>query len=152
MKRGLLLGTLLLVSACTSSDDRRKQRLMDEIEQSIRLPRGAHPFAAYARYYAFGGADDVVGTYMLPGLDDRPGQECEQLNTKLTGQPVPCSLPSREGKEVGVGQRAWLQNYWDLPNAIDRSCGSISFDYQLRSHRFLDVRCLGVCPRGTDNC
>lgn len=125
---------------------------MDQIEQSIPLPRGAHPFAAYARYYAFGGKNDVLGMYMLPGLDNPQGESCEQLDTKLTGHSVSCSLPSREGKEVGAGQRAWLQNYWDFPSGIDRSCGAVTFDYQLNTRRFVDVRCLGVCPKGQDYC
>jgi hypothetical protein len=56
---------MLLLTACSTAEERRQKALMDQIEHELRLPTGAHPLSKYARYYAF--ADGGVhAVYIIP--------------------------------------------------------------------------------------
>jgi hypothetical protein len=117
---------------------------MNEIESTIQLPTGARPLANYARYYAYITPDEIMGEYMLPHLDDPPGQECENINANFTTRTVPCSLPAIEGKEVGANERAWLDDYRNMPMGDDGKCGALTFAFHVAAHRFEGVSCVGV--------
>ena len=117
---------------------------MNEIEATIHLPKGARPLASYARYYAYVTPDEVMGEYMLPHLDDPPGQQCEEINTNFTTRDEPCSFPALEGKEVGANQRAWLSDWHNMPSGDDHKCGALTFAFHPASHTFDSLSCLGI--------
>lgn len=117
---------------------------MNEVEATINLPKGARPLASYARYYAYLTPNEVMGEYMLPRLDDPPGQQCEQINTNFTTRNVSCSLPAAEGKEVGANERVWLNDWHDMPTGDDHKCGALTFAFRVTAHRFESLSCVGV--------
>lgn len=119
---------------------------MNEIEATIHLPKGARPLASYARYYAYVTPDEIMGEYMLPHLDDPAGHQCEEIETNLTTRNVPCSVPAREGKEVGANERAWLNDWHNMPMGDDDKCGALTFAFHVAAHRFDSLSCVGISP------
>jgi hypothetical protein len=134
---------VLMLAACSSPEERKRADIMDVVERSVQLPNGARHLDEYARYYAFGGQNEVVAVYILPGLDNPQGEGCEELDDDLTGNVVPCSLPSREGKEVAAGQRQWLDDFHNLPVASDSKCGVVSLIFNSANRRVEDLTCVG---------
>jgi hypothetical protein len=135
---------LLVVSlgGCSSPEARQRDRLLDNIESSIRLPQGAKPLESYVHYYAPSGRGEIVGMFILPGLDDLPpGEGCEQLRKDMTSEP--CTFGWPKSTAVGAGNRVWLSDYAKLPMpARDGGhCGIITFGYRPSDRRFLDVSC-----------
>lgn len=117
---------------------------MNEIEATIHLPKGARPLASYARYYAYVTPDEIMGAYMLPHLDDPPGQHCEEFKTNFTSRNVPCSLPAAEGKEVEANERVWLNDWHNMPMGDDQKCGELTFAFHAAAHRFDSLSCVGI--------
>lgn len=144
MFRTFLIAVLTLVGSCSSPSQRRQEALMNEIEATIRLPKGARPLASYARYYAYVTPDVVMGEYMLPHLDDPPGQQCADINMNFTTTNVSCSIPAREGKEIGKDQRIWLSDWHHMPMGDDHKCGALTFGFHPASHTFDSLACIGI--------
>lgn len=144
MKRVWLAAIAVSLTGCSSPEDRAREELLDRIERSVRLPAGAKPFGSYARYYAPSGRDEVVGIFILPGLDELPaGEGCEEL--AVNGASAPCSFEGPKSSTVGAGNRVWLSDYAKLPMPMRdaRNCGLISMVYQTAQRRFLEVVCYG---------
>jgi hypothetical protein len=141
-----LAATAIILSACAPQSNREQARIMDEIEGSIRLPGGSRSLGAYARYYAHGPDGDIVGEYILPGLDSPNDEQCAELNKDMTSRIVPCSAPAREGKKLRGAQRVWLNDWHNLPGGISKSCGVVSFVYKPRTRRFEGITCVGENP------
>lgn len=142
MKSAFLPLVALSLTACSSPEDRAREAMLDSIEQTVRLPAGAKPLQSYVRYYAPTGRGEVIGMFMLPGLDDLPpGQGCEQLREDWTS--VPCTDGWPKSTSVGAGNRVWLSDYAKLPMPMRDSghCGIITFGYRPSDQRFLDVTC-----------
>jgi hypothetical protein len=134
----------LSLAGCSSPADRAREALLDNIEQSIRLPAGAKPMASYARYYAPSGRGEVVGIFILPGLDDLPpGEGCEELRENGTSRP--CSFAWPRSTAVGAGNRVWMSDYAKLPMPMRDAdhCGVVSMVYRTTDRRFQEVRCYG---------
>src|SRR5207248_2140770 len=132
----------LLLGGCWSPEARQRNELLDNIEGSIRLPKGAKPFESYVRYYAPSGRGEVIGMFILPGLDDLPsGEGCEQLRQDMTTEP--CTFGWPKSIKVGAGNRVWLSDYAKLPMpARDGGhCGIITVAYRTSDRRFLEVKC-----------
>lgn len=149
MKALCLAVVALSFIGCSSPKDRAREQLLDTIEHSIRLPAGARPFSSYARYYAPSGRDEVVGIFILPGLDELPaGEGCEEL--REIGTSAPCSFDWPKSTEVGAGNRVWLSDYAKLPMPMRdaRNCGLISMVYQTSKRRFIEVVCYGESETG----
>ena len=89
MYRPFVIAALTLVGSCASPAQRRQEALMNEIEASIDLPKGARPLASYARYYAYVTPDEIIGAYMIPHLDSLPGEQCEEISTNFATRTVP---------------------------------------------------------------
>jgi hypothetical protein len=85
-----------------------------------------------------------MGEYMLPHLDDPPGQQCADLKADFTTRNVSCSLPAVEGKEVDANERAWLDDWHHMPTGDDHRCGALTFAFQAKAHRFDSISCVGV--------
>jgi hypothetical protein len=144
MHRPLVIAALTFVGSCSSPGQRRQQALMNEIEASIDLPKGARSLSSYARYYAYVTPDEIIGAYMVPHMDDPMGRQCEEIDANFTTRTVPCSLPAAEGKEVGSDERVWLNDWHNLPMADDGKCGELTFAFHAAAHRFEAISCVGI--------
>ena len=122
----ILLGLALLVSACSSPEERNQAEIMDRIESQIQLPRGAPPLASYARYYAFQNGK-VVARYKVPEKPWPPEWNCSDLGSDGDLRPVECP---QQPQELAAGKRRWLKNNLELPIVNDGGCilVNISFD------------------------
>lgn len=69
----IIIVAAALLTACSTSEARDREALMDLIERQARLPDGARPLAEYARYYAPGGKDEVAAVFLIP-VNDEVGQ------------------------------------------------------------------------------
>jgi len=142
MKLATVLLTLL-VSAGSSPEARQRKELLDNIEASIRLPAGAKPLASYVRYYAPDERGNVVGVFLLPGLDELPtGEGCEELPGHNSTEPCKSSWP--KSRELGAGHRVWLSDDAQLPFPASEGghCGIIALVYRISDQRFLGIMCL----------
>src|SRR5258708_4174133 len=93
MKAGLSVLVAVLVSAPTTPEPGRFERLMNAIEQQVRLPDGAAPLQYYARHYASQKDGKVVGVYVLraPAPAKGPDWSCAKVvldGGKVTTKPV----------------------------------------------------------------
>lgn len=137
---------MLCMSGCSSPEIRERNELLDKIEASIRLPAGSRPIDSYVRYYAPAGSD-IVGMYMLPGLDELPlGQGCEQLGENMTSGP--CTFGWPKSTSVGAGNRVWLSGLEKLPMPAQDGghCSIVTFGYRRSDGRFLDLACYDDQP------
>lgn len=144
MKKLRLAVAASWLASCSSPEYRAQQALMENIEQSIRMPTGAKPLASYVRYYAPSRPGEIVGIFILPGLDELPpGEGCEQL--RENGSSTQCSFSWPKSSAVGAGKRVWLSDDGKLPMPMRdaRNCGLISIVYQTSQRRFLEVACYG---------
>ncbi len=124
------------------AETRARDALMDSIENSIRLPTGAKPLDTYARYYAPASGEDVVGVFILPGLDDLPpGEGCEELLPNMTT--APCYYAWPKSTDVGAGNRVWLSDYSMLPMPMRDAdnCSFVTMVYRTTEKHFLEVSC-----------
>jgi hypothetical protein len=137
MKAFALLAILLL-TACSTAEERRQKALMDQIEHEVRLPTGAHPLSKYARYYAF--ADGGVhGVYIIP-WDDKAlpaDNECEQRNGS-TNHGLNCQISLHPLK---VGERRWLAESRDLPIEFEGGCNVVELHFDVDNGRVTNVAC-----------
>jgi hypothetical protein len=149
MKLLALALVALSLTACSSPEDQAREALLDNIEQTVRLPPGAKPLQSYVRYYAPTGRGEVVGVFILPGVDELPpGQGCEQL--REDGTTVPCTYDWPKSTGVGAGNRVWLSDYAKLPGPMrDASnCGLVSVVYRESDRHFVEVVCYGDTVTG----
>ena len=68
----LIAVATILLTACSSSEERKHDALMDQIEKQVRLPDGARPLTEYARYYTSdrdGRVFAVFTTFREPKFD-----------------------------------------------------------------------------------
>lgn len=76
---------VLVLAGCKPSPS---DKIMDQIEASVRMPSGAEPITRYRRYYH---RDDhaVVGTYVL---SDKPGREWREKKKTILILDGGCSV------------------------------------------------------------
>ena len=91
-----------------------QEGLMDRIERTVQLPKGASDLATYSRNYAW---HDEHGVRTVRAVYDR-----------LTG--------SR-----GAGRR-WVAER-DLPMVMDGGCGIVTLSYDLATQRITGMSCNG---------
>jgi len=147
MKVARTLFLILLSSGWSSPVISQRDQLLDNIEATIRLPEGALPLKSYVHYYAPARAGHIVGTFMLPGLDDpASGEGCEQLRQDMTSQPCVSAWP--KSRKVGAGNRVWLSGIEKLPMPArdDGHCGIVFFGYRTSDGQFVDVACFDDQP------
>jgi hypothetical protein len=139
----------LSLTACSSPEGRAREALLDNIEQTVRLPAGAKPLQSYVRYYAPAGGGEVVGIFILPGVDElAAGEGCEQL--REDGPTVPCTYDWPKSTGVGAGNRVWVSDYAKLPRPmrVASNCGLVSVVYRESDRRFVEVACYGDTVTG----
>ena len=116
---------MLLLSGCSTAEERDREAVMNQIEKQVQLPDGARPLREYARYYAEH-EGEVVAVYMIPPNDEiRPGDGCEELLENLTTREVPCE-PMKTDWAMPAGERRWFRSEQELPFINDGGCLQIT--------------------------
>jgi hypothetical protein len=120
-----------------------REALMDRMEASVQLPKGASPLNSYAKLYADAGHGLVIAVYALPTFIEQAAvQECSDMQLDGTLKDVPCVSKSVRGLQSG--ERRWISNYSDLTPLTDaRDCESVVLTYDIRNRRFDEVNCAG---------
>jgi hypothetical protein len=150
MYLGLILGAAFVVSACAAQVSTASDKLMDELEQQVRLPTGASPLQDYARHYAFEKDGKVIGIYLLrapssgQGLPNQaPDDGCEVLGLdgdEVTGKPVPCTA---QPEVLAAGKRRWFSDFEELPIRFDGGCGMITVRFNPATRQVEEAFCNG---------
>ena len=140
--KGLVLASTIVLAGCSSHEHRRQLGVMDRIEGAVRLPSGAHPLNAYARYYARLPTGDVEGVYIIPWNDEpKPGEVCEELTASFSSHAVRC--PKAQNDELKSGERGWVGDYQKLPVRLDGGCSVITIQFDPAKSRLKSVECNG---------
>jgi hypothetical protein len=133
---------IVFLTSCSTHEQRRNEAIMVQIEQQIRLPKGASPLTDYARFYADPGQDFVLGVYMLPSaLKYEAAQQCEEVTLNGAGKPTPC-VPAAIAK-VRAGERLWVGGHENLPFSVRPGCEVITFAFDRGKQRFVEIECVG---------
>jgi hypothetical protein len=111
---------VLLLSACSTAEERQHSQLMDQIEKQVRMPAGSRPLAEYARYYAFDKRGRVVAIY-----------------TTLRE-------PSYESLNLPAGQRRWVSHEDRLPGISDGGCGVVEVLFDPATEQVTRAECNGL--------
>lgn len=125
---------VLLMTACSTADERKQAALMDRIERDVRLPTGAHPLSDYARYYAFenGGVHAVY--IMSWDSTPLPGDAC--VNSRSHDYNCQILLDP-----LKAGERRWLAESRDLPIETEGGCGVVELHFEVDKGRVTNVAC-----------
>jgi hypothetical protein len=140
MRIAFLIAALALCG-CSARAKNPHDQIMDKIESSVRLPKGANPLRDYARYYAFDDKGLVWAVYALPG--PRPsGQEvCMDMNGAIPPEKwerVPCPENSPEDAYLPAGERRWMSGPLAIPTALDTlGCEQLTFMYDAARNTFV---------------
>ncbi len=152
MRTPKALPALLLIAAASPNGSRGHDRLMNEIERKVVLPKGARPLSAYGRNYAFSGRDKVVATYLTPSSPIGAGEGCDVALKDLKFRPC-TKAEVREMKETNArgiaeetpaGKRRWYGDAMRLPFISDGGCAQINVGYSISRRRILFVTCNGI--------
>ncbi|MGX0584706.1 hypothetical protein [Sphingomonas sanguinis] len=142
---------LLLTASAAPVPSREQRKLMDDIERTITLPKGAQPLSAYGRNYAFDGGGRVVARYLLPFDPPKADEGCEVLLENFESRPctkreIAASARSRarlRAAETPAGQRRWYSNARSLPFIHDGGCMQVNVEYDVAIRRIVTVSCNG---------
>jgi hypothetical protein len=140
----------LLLAASAPGDPR--QALMNEIEASVRLPKGARPLSAYGRYYTYLKPGKVLAIYVIPSPPPRLDQGCEVSTKDVDFRPCTKAeikesydrLAAQVALELPAGKRRWMDRAYDIPDISDGGCRQVTIEYSISSKRFLILQCNGL--------
>jgi hypothetical protein len=127
---------ILLTVACTS-DHADNKKLVGQIEQSIKLPKGALEIQAYARYYARKG-NTVYASYIVEQSDWR---EVVRKECSLQAKGYPCNDPNYG--VIEAGQRRWVEKRDYLPFMNGGGCNYVDIEYDVERKSFSTISCSG---------
>jgi len=137
--------TALILTSCSTPEERRHDALMDQIEGQVQLPKGASPLDDYIRVYAAGGKDQVIASYALSSVvSDAAKQECADVAIDGSAKAVPCVSPVVRAAKPG--DRVWVSRSGDLPFQDVHGCEVITLAYKLSEQRFEELGCVGQRP------
>jgi hypothetical protein len=136
----------LLLAACAAQDiDDQRERLAQQIEQTIVLPTGAEPLRAYGRNYAFRGKNLIVAFYLIPFPSKPEGAGCTIV---LPGNRARACTREEETEGESLGAQAGTSRWYDtesaMPQALDGGCQQVSVLFQISTRKFVSVACNGV--------
>jgi len=130
----------LAFCGCATQTKNPHDRIMDEIENGIRLPRGAHALRDYARYYAFDDKGLVSAVYALPPSPPSGQEICKDMDGAIPPEKwrtVPCPKESLEQSYLPAGHRRWMSDWWAIPRIPNTlGCEQITFSYDARRNVF----------------
>ena len=146
-----LLIALVIVSGCARMPP-VKEKLMNEIERAVVLPKGARSLNSYGRNYAFSGRNKVTAVYLVPSPPPDPGQGCDVMLANLSSRPCTkqevaesaASAARASASETPAGQRRWFVNRDDLPVVSDGGCEQVTIEFDTAAHRVIWVACNGI--------
>ncbi|HEX8382389.1 MAG TPA: hypothetical protein VF592_03340 [Sphingomonas sp.] len=123
MKLAGPLLVLLTISACGSSEKTRQQRLMNEIEAKLKLPKGSLPLAQHARYYTeYRGR--VLAAYTTEIETRAADYGCSDMQANMSLKEV--SGPA--AADLRPGRRRWVQ-FSDYPAVASEGCRAVQIQY-----------------------
>ena len=138
---------LALTASVSPGNAHQHEKLMDEIEQAVVLPRGAKPRNAYGQNYAFLGDHQVIAVYFIPEALLEHNANC------VHGDMKPCTKDEmqellnenavRRAASASAGERRWFANKSDLPSIADGGCNQIMIRYDIPTKQVLSVGCNG---------
>ena len=142
---------LAFMSSGCSRAGSRQDELMDEIERSVVLPKGAERLAAYGRYYAFSDRQTVVASYLLPLPVPSFDEGCEEMSEDLSSRPCTkqevATMRASSARDAAArtppGKRRWLSSTKHLPFIADGGCMQVRIEFDPSAHRVLSVACNG---------
>jgi hypothetical protein len=141
MKVVVLSLSAIIFWGCSASAKNPRDRLMDEIESRVSLPKGAHALRDYARYYAFDDKSRVWVVYTLPGPPPTGHEVCKEMDGAVPPEKwrvVPCAKESPEESYLPAGQRRWMSDYMMIPLTPDtRGCEQITLTYDAHRNVFV---------------
>ena len=142
MKRLLAIAAVHLLAACTTPEQRERDRLTDQIEARVKLPKGAGRLADYARHYAIDEKGLIVGVYSRGFRWPDPDHACEELLEDFSTRMVPCPFDS-DVDHLRAGQRGWVDHPDRLPSIMDGGCGVVTVVYDPKASKVRDTYCNG---------
>jgi hypothetical protein len=108
----------LALVGCSDTLSTQNEAVIEQIEQSVKLPEGAGKLEDYARYYAAQG-DNIVGVY-TDLVDHRDGDH-----------------------DLPTGKRRWLTDSRDLPVIMDGGCSVVEVTYNSATKKVEEIFCHG---------
>ena len=114
--QSVILTPLLLAAAPSHTSS---EALMDRIEATVQLPKGAWPLDEYGRYYAYSKPGEVLAIYLVPA------------------KPLPKNL-------LKAGNRRWMGDAGDMPMILDGGCTQVTIRSDVATNHFLSIFCNGV--------
>lgn len=144
MKSGIIIACSMILIACSTPEDGKEIRIMDQVERIVRLPTGARPIDQYARFYTYGEDGEVVAVYLLPSSDIPQSAQCEEITDEMHSQAASCpSVPGPTGS-VAAGERRWVNDRHKLPLVTDGGCSVVNVRFNPATQKVNDVYCNGV--------
>jgi hypothetical protein len=130
---------ILLTVACTS-DRADNEKLVEQIEQSIKLPESALEIQSYARYYAQK-ENTVYGSYIVHEDVRRQREAVKDECARFGIKSYPCN--NHNYGVIEAGKYTWVGNRDDLPIILDGGCSQVDFEYDVRRNSFAKIACSG---------
>jgi hypothetical protein len=131
---------VLALCGCSAQAKSPHDRIMDQVENTVTLPSGAHPLRDYARYYAFDDKGRVSIVYALPGPPASRHEICTEMDGRVPPEKwraVPCPKESPEKSYLPAGRRRWMSDWLAIPRTPDTlGCEQITFTYDARRSAF----------------
>ena len=117
--KGLTCLATLALTTCANTVERPHYRLVETIEEKVRLPGGANSLKDYARYYAMNGSL-VIGVYL---------KFVEVSNRHY---------------DLPIGKTRWLDDYHDLPDVQDGGCSIVNVRFNAKTGSGPEASCNGI--------
>lgn len=115
---------------------------MDRIEAMVRMPRGAQPLAAYARFYAAVDGGRISGVYLVPSGPMPADWGCSEMTPEGESREVRCDPSVMRGDGVRAGERRWVEAD-RLPAVDDGGCGIVTLEFDTQAGRIINIECNG---------
>ena len=132
----------MLLTGCSTPEQRQHDEIMSRIDKQVHLPNGAGPLNDYIRGYTTGGHDQVVGIYALPSVVREAAKDrCTELTADGRGKPMPCYSPLLLAAKPG--DHVWVSRTGDMMFNSLHGCEVISVAYKVSEGRFEEVSCMG---------
>ena len=153
--RPLILPLLALLTAAVGPPDHdaaERERLMDEIERSVVLPKDARPLDAYGRNYQYSGSGTVIAIYLLPLPSADTAGSCHKITDALRARPcterevqdMRESQARQHAAQTPAGKRRWYDAGKPLPFIHDGRCMQVNIEYHIATRRMLRAACNGI--------
>lgn len=139
--RFLVLFVVSLSSVGCTQDGDVNQVAIRTVEATVKMPIGAHPLAAYERYYARRPDGTIVGVYTNHDEDHR--RQVLKVCQDLKETPFPCPINGESVRLVQAGEILWLEDPLDLPAKSGGGCALITVEYNPKMKQFGPVECNG---------